>query len=435
MIIYLNLLKIQIPEFVKLQDTITNNGYSRSLWSHPWRYRESIIIVIFILVVSIIIGVLTRGAEIPVIRNPYNIFIGGALVLSILFISLFHRNKPFVLWLSSVPAALSSMILYILVGLVMGLVPPSWLNNYEFFRLSGLSHMKTSWLFLFTYLFVLSALGMVIIRKLFPFKGRSIGFFLNHTGLFVILLAAGLGSGDILRLDVNLLKEESESNIGVSGSGDMYKLPFTLRLLNFSIEEYNPRLVFVDSRTGKVEPSQNKGFPMVEKGLKTRLGSWRIEIEDFIPNAMFIDSSFAKYEEVGSYSAVKVQAISSGRDTIKGWISNGSYLQSPVNLHLDHNTLLALSLPEPKKFVSVIGVARDSAKIDTVTIEVNKPYTIDGWKIYQVGYDQSKGKWSTLSVLEAVNDPWLPLVYAGIFMMMAGTLYLFWIGYRPSKID
>jgi len=53
---------------------------------------------------------------------------------------------------------------------------------------------------------------------------------------------------------------------------------------------------------------------------------------------------------------------------------------------------------------------------------------IKGWKIYQVSYDQSKGKWSSLSILEAVNDPWLPAVYTGFFMMMAGAVLLFWLG-------
>jgi hypothetical protein len=38
------------------------------------------------------------------------------------------------------------------------------------------------------------------------------------------------------------------------------------------------------------------------------------------------------------------------------------------------------------------------------------------------------GKWSTESYVELVKDPWLPAVYVGIFMIMAGALYLFWMG-------
>lgn len=58
-------------------------------------------------------------------------------------------------------------------------------------------------------------------------------------------------------------------------------------------------------------------------------------------------------------------------------------------------------------------------------IDVNKPLSVDGWKIYQVSYDETKGKWSTVSVFELVRDPWMPLVYTGIILMLAGAFFLF----------
>ena len=59
------------------------------------------------------------------------------------------------------------------------------------------------------------------------------------------------------------------------------------------------------------------------------------------------------------------------------------------------------------------------------TIRVNKPLTVRGWKIYQYSYDEAMGKDSNISVLELVRDPWLPYVYLGIFMMLAGALSVF----------
>jgi hypothetical protein len=38
------------------------------------------------------------------------------------------------------------------------------------------------------------------------------------------------------------------------------------------------------------------------------------------------------------------------------------------------------------------------------------------------------GRWSNLSVLELVRDPWLPVVYFGIFLMMGGAAFLFITG-------
>lgn len=54
------------------------------------------------------------------------------------------------------------------------------------------------------------------------------------------------------------------------------------------------------------------------------------------------------------------------------------------------------------------------------TIRVNKPLSVRGWKIYQYSYDEAMGGQSEYSVFELVRDPWLPFVYAGIFMMLAG---------------
>lgn len=36
-------------------------------------------------------------------------------------------------------------------------------------------------------------------------------------------------------------------------------------------------------------------------------------------------------------------------------------------------------------------------------VEVNKPLSMGGWKIYQLSYDETKGKWSRLSIFELVK--------------------------------
>jgi len=66
---------------------------------------------------------------------------------------------------------------------------------------------------------------------------------------------------------------------------------------------------------------------------------------------------------------------------------------------------------------------------------VNKPAKVKGWEIYQVGYDDQLGRWSDTSVIEFVRDPWLPFVYTGIFMMIAGAITLFWSGRNNTPTD
>ena len=94
---------------------------------------------------------------------------------------------------------------------------------------------------------------------------------------------------------------------------------------------------------------------------------------------------------------------------------------------------MALTTPEARKYSSKIEVTVGEKIKDTITLEVNKPFHINGWMIYQVSYDQSKGKWSSLSVLDAVSDPWLKVIYTGIFILLAGAIYMFWIGRGKTK--
>ena len=78
----------------------------------------------------------------------------------------------------------------------------------------------------------------------------------------------------------------------------------------------------------------------------------------------------------------------------------------------------------PKRFASDISVHTEDGKILRGTVEVNKPLKVNGWKIYQYGYDTMLGSESPYSVFLLVKDPWLPAVYAGIFLMLAGALAL-----------
>ena len=81
---------------------------------------------------------------------------------------------------------------------------------------------------------------------------------------------------------------------------------------------------------------------------------------------------------------------------------------------------------QPKmSFMSDVTVYTKSGIVLRDTIRVNKPLSVHGWKIYQYSYDASKGKESDISVFELVRDPWLPFVYAGLFMMLAGAVWLF----------
>ena len=88
----------------------------------------------------------------------------------------------------------------------------------------------------------------------------------------------------------------------------------------------------------------------------------------------------------------------------------------------------------PKRFASEVTVHTKQGAAREATIEVNKPLKVHGWNIYQYDYDEEAGTESTVSVLQLVKDPWLPFVYTGIYMMLAGAVsLLFFVAPRPKR--
>ena len=98
--------------------------------------------------------------------------------------------------------------------------------------------------------------------------------------------------------------------------------------------------------------------------------------------------------------------------------------QMPFAIELKQFIMETYDNGMPKRFASEIQLLTKSGKDIQTTVEVNKPVEVDGWKIYQYGYDTQMGALSQTSILELVRDSWLPLVYTGIYMMLAGVLLL-----------
>lgn len=84
-----------------------------------------------------------------------------------------------------------------------------------------------------------------------------------------------------------------------------------------------------------------------------------------------------------------------------------------------------MKIPTPKRYASEVEIYTEEGDYYKTMIEVNKPFSVNGWKIYQFSYDERFGKNNTVSIFELVTDPWLPYVYIGIGMMLLGALLMF----------
>ena len=136
-----------------------------------------------------------------------------------------------------------------------------------------------------------------------------------------------------------------------------------------------------------------------------------------------------------------------GQPEWRAFDKDGAVKEMPIAIELKKFIMETYDNGSPKRFASEIqiltktGKRSTSGRFDTsknieTTVDVNKPYEVDGWKIYQYGYDTQMGAQSQISILELVRDPWLPWVYAGFYMMLAGavvmTLMVLWHRLRTA---
>ena len=114
--------------------------------------------------------------------------------------------------------------------------------------------------------------------------------------------------------------------------------------------------------------------------------------------------------------------------------SQQQIVEMPIAIELKEFVMETYDDGSPRRFASDIQILTKTGKNIQTTVEVNKPVEVDGWKIYQYGYDTQMGAMSQTSILELVSDPWLPLVYTGIYMMLAGAVCLFIFGGKKKNV-
>lgn len=122
-----------------------------------------------------------------------------------------------------------------------------------------------------------------------------------------------------------------------------------------------------------------------------------------------------------------------GEPEWRGLTQENTIRELPLTIELKQFIMETYDDGSPKRFASEIQILTKSGKNIQVTVDVNKPIEVEGWKIYQYGYDTRMGAMSQTSVLELVRDPWLPLVYTGIYMLIVGAVCMLLTGKKVKR--
>ncbi len=412
------------------------------MWKYPWRYREGFAIVAGLFVTGILLQFTVGNIGYDFLKFPVNIISGLFFIVLIVVLYILSIRKKTLQWFSGMEASITAIAAFLFVVVLMGFTRQltTMPSNPDLIDRLGFSQMLSAWPFVFLFLYLVLVLGLVTLRRITHFNLKNdIPFVLNHLGLLVALLAGVLGSADMQRLKM-IVKPETPEWRATDKNGNVVELDIAVELRAFNIDEYPPKLLIIDNSSGKTLPEKNPHELLVEKENQTgKLLDWEVEVTKLFESSapvLGIDTvKYTEYHSMGAVTAVYAKAKNHKTGELtEGWISHSTFVFPYKALVLNKNFSIVMPPREPRKFSSDVVVFTKSGKTVHTAIEVNKPLKIEGWKIYQYSYDENKGKWSEISLLELVKDPWLWLVYAGIFMMMAGAVCLFTIPRnRPTE--
>uniref|UniRef100_A0AB33IWU7 Cytochrome c biogenesis protein ResB n=1 Tax=Prevotella sp. GTC17253 TaxID=3236793 RepID=A0AB33IWU7_9BACT len=413
------------------------------MWKKPWGIIEGSVIGAGLLLTGILLQLTIGGIDWSLMAWPVNILL-LAIILIIIGVGYALRGRIYVLRFMTtsqvaVPAVAYAALLTVIMGLVKQL--PS---DHAPTDALGFTRMLSSWPFILTYLWVTLIVGMATIHQLIHFRRRALPAIISHFGLFLVVVCGTLGSADMQRLKMYCMEGQPEWR-AFDDRGTMHELPLALQLNRFSIDEYSPKLVLVDNKNNMPMGKKPQTLLIDGKFKEGTLGLWTIQVTQYFDEAAprmkpnkdphkAPQYTYKEWKSRGAECALYVVAVQgkTGRK-VEGWVTGGSYMYPAEVLRLDRHVSLATPPREPQRFASEVEVFTKQGKHLATTIEVNKPFSVAGWKIYQLSYDEQMGKWSNMSIFELVTDPWLPTVYIGIFLMLAGAILMFILAQRRKE--
>jgi hypothetical protein len=388
------------------------------------KYFQGILIPLILFIVGVLLEYFNNGRGVVLPSWPYNLYllIGLAFYIVVLYK---YLSRTLINYLWSIEFTIGVIAVYAFMILLMGFIKQEDSTSNQILVLSGLSHINRSWELLLVSIYLLIILGLVVLKRLKRMNTyKNIAFFFNHFGIWLVIASASVATGDLIRASVALGEGES-SALAKIDDFTLYKLPFYIKLNKFDIETYTPDIIFYDLHTHEILNNPSNDY-MVKNGGKYKLGNWTVRIKNFIENAMRDNGNgFIKSDSITNEYAAQIE-VTYGKVRKTGWVSSGNYKKPAVSFRLSSDVAITLSLPEERKYLSIIDIYDKTDTLKNVKIEVNKPFSYNGFDIYQSGYNLDFDK--KISILEVVRDPWLYVVYIGLIMLVIGAVMLLWTG-------
>lgn len=398
-----------------------------------WSFSESVVFTALLIVFGFGIELLTGASGLEIPSWPLNAVVLALGCAVIIPAGIFLRNNRYIAWLGGIPLGLCLIFGLAFLSFFGGILPQEPAVGSWWVRHLRLNQVFSSWPFALTVLFFLVNLGLSLVWKTVPFRSSNLQFILFHAGFWIALACGLLGASDLQRVIIPLYEGQETSRGYNSREKTMVDLPFSLYLDDFEMQEYAPQLALYDPATELLVPDESNAVLQASEGLEMSWPGLTVRVLDYLPHGRPGSDGVpvASAPEDG-VAYVSVEGTVDG-ERFSGWLGTGGPHVEPAFIAVGTRVLVLIpgSASSYRSEVSIRG--RDAGTVDTV-LEVNRPVSVNGWKLYQMGYDEQAGRWSRLSLVEGVRDPWLPAVYTGFFMILAGNALFFWKGMKKSRV-
>lgn len=385
-------------------------------WEGKLGYPHAWVVCTSALAMGFILHLMTG----PVPSTPWTLaLLSLPLLASVVFVRV-RRHSTAAQWLSGIPLAVVATTLALLLALAGGVVPLSSWNRL------GLPSLWVSWPFVMISLVVMTSLSASSAKRAWPMTRQNALFLLSHLGLLITMIGAA-GSSVFMDRSRIAVFEEVVLNKSQDESGASRELPFGIKLKEFILDTF-PATLAVAERSDKV----HAGAHLCKTGMKETLGGWSITVDRYIHKSVFTGEVYEEKPWKTAAPAALVTAVGPKGERVQGWVSSGSMDVPSSILPLGKDQMLAMPTPRPKKFRSDLVIVQNG-KEEVRPVEVNAPITVGEYQLFQLSYDEKMGAASEYSVLEVVRDRGLPVVYLGMFMLLAAVLWHLWEGVGKTK--
>jgi hypothetical protein len=291
----------------------------------------------------------------------------------------------------------------------------------------GLRAMYTSPPFVAAILLVLLNLATVTGRRLVTPRRGNLGFVLNHVGLMLLIYAMMAGA-PLFRKPLLMLLPGHPTSEAQDEQDRAYDIGAKVTLNRFQIEYFPPHLAGIDFAGGMKKHTFDLDSGWATKGHVFRVYGSSVEVLDYLPQAMPTDDTYETWKASTDEGVQAVQVrITNGAGTTTRWLAVVPMFFQPLDdLHFIG---LAEALPKstqtPKAYRSYLTITEPGRAPYARTLEVNRPVRVGAWTLYQSSYQSTEAGYA--SVVQAVNDPALPLVYTAFVCIVLGAFVSLWI--------